>query len=73
MYEPTEDKRRELIARFEQAATILRTDERVRRSPAAKVVLQDELLAAFLEGPGGRDHAVANARSIARRRAGPPR
>ena len=49
LYEPAEDKRRELIARFEQAATTLRTDERVRRSSAAMAVMQDELLAAFLE------------------------
>jgi len=49
VYEPAEDKRRELIAQFEQAATILRTDERVRRSSAAMAVMQDELLAAFLE------------------------
>ena len=49
VYEPTEDKRRELIAQFEQAATIVRTDAHVRRSPAAKSVMQDELLAAFLE------------------------
>jgi AraC family ethanolamine operon transcriptional activator len=49
VYEPAEDKRRELIAQFEQAATILRADENVRRSFAAKTVMQDELLAAFLE------------------------
>ncbi len=48
-YEPADGKRRELIAQFEQAAAILRTDERVRRSSAAKAAMQDELLAAFLE------------------------
>ena len=48
VYEPTEDKRRELIAQFEQAATVLRTDERVRRSSEARAVMQDDLLAAFL-------------------------
>jgi AraC family ethanolamine operon transcriptional activator len=47
--EPAEDGRRELVAQFEQAATILRTEENVRRSFAAKAVMQDELLAAFLE------------------------
>jgi AraC family ethanolamine operon transcriptional activator len=49
VYEPAEGKRRELIAQFEQAATVLRSDERVRRSSTAKAVMQDELLAAFLE------------------------
>ena len=48
-YEPAEDRRRELIAEFEQAATIVRTDECLRRSSAAKAVMQDELLTAFLE------------------------
>ena len=49
VYEPAEDRRRELIVQFEQAATIVRTDENVRRSSAAKSVMQDELLTAFLE------------------------
>jgi len=47
--EPAEDKRHELIAQFEQAATILRADANVRRSSAAKSVMQDDLLAAFFE------------------------
>ena len=47
--EPAEDKRCELIAHFEQAAIVLRADNSVRRSSAAKSVMQDELLAAFLE------------------------
>ena len=49
LIEPAEDKRHELIAQFEQAVTILRTDEHVRRSFASKAVMQDELLATFLE------------------------
>jgi len=47
--EPAKDKRRELIAQFEEAAIILRDDENVRRSSPAKSMMQDELLAAFLE------------------------
>lgn len=49
VYEPTGGTRRELIALFEQAATLMRTDERLRRSSAARAALQDDLLAAFLE------------------------
>jgi len=49
VFEPTGKTRRELTALFEQAATLGRTDERVRRSSAARAVMQDELLAAFLE------------------------
>jgi len=46
--EPDGAASRELVVQFEQAAVILRSDERVRHSPAAKAVMQDELLADFL-------------------------
>jgi AraC family transcriptional regulator, ethanolamine operon transcriptional activator len=49
LFEPAEVRRRELIAQFELAAITLQTDEKVRRSIAAKSVIQDELLAAFLD------------------------
>lgn len=47
--EPTAGRRGRLVGQFGQAAAILRTDENVRRSLAARTVLQDELLAAFLD------------------------
>lgn len=47
--EPSGAKRDELIARFEEAAVVLRTDAAVRRSSAAKSEMQDELLAIFFE------------------------
>jgi len=49
VYEPAEDKRRDLIRQFAQAAAILRTNEHVRGSFAAKAVMEDELLASFLD------------------------
>ncbi len=48
-YEPSEERRAELVDQFTQAVTILRTDANVRRSIAATAVMQDELLAVFLE------------------------
>lgn len=47
--DPAEAASRELLAQFEHAAVILRADEQVRRSPAAKGAMQDELLADFLQ------------------------
>ena len=47
--EPSDRGRRQLIEHFDQAAVILRADEEVRGSLAARLVLQDELLGAFLE------------------------
>ncbi len=49
VHEPGEERRQELIVQFEQAAAILRADESVRESLAAKAVMQDELLGAYLE------------------------
>ena len=48
-HEPAEERRRELMAHFEQAVSILRTDGNVRQSPAATSAMVDELLADFLD------------------------
>ena len=47
--EPAAERRSDLVAQFEQAALVLRTDEDVRRSFSARLAMQDELLAAFFE------------------------
>ena len=70
--EPSDQGRAQLIEQFEQAAIVLRTDEEVRGSFAAKLVMQDELLGAFLEGlAGGVEQtpmpAIANAAALVRR------
>jgi AraC family ethanolamine operon transcriptional activator len=72
VYEPAEDKRRELASQFTQVATILRTDENVRRSSVAKSVMQDELLSAYLEalaeGIGSSPNpALSHATALVRR------
>ena len=69
---PSDQGRTQLIEQFEQAAVILRTDEEVRRSFAAKVVMQDELLSAFLESLAGGVEpapmpAIANAAALVSR------
>jgi len=46
--EPRGVRRRDLVVRFRQAATILRSDELVRRSTAAMAAIQDELVGGFL-------------------------
>ncbi len=71
--EPSDQGRTQLIEQFEQAAVILRTDEEVRRSFAAKLVMQDELLGAYFSKPGGRGRAVADAGHRQCRGAGQPR
>lgn len=48
VYEPRDALRRGLVARFGQAARVLRTHEEVRRSPAAVSAIQEELVAGFL-------------------------
>ena len=70
--EPSEHGRTQLIEQFEQAAVVLRTDEEVRSSVNAKLVMQDELLGAFLEGlAGGVEQTpmlgIANAAALVRR------
>ena len=70
--EPSDKGRTQLIEQFEQAAVILRTDEEVRRSFAAKLVMQDELLGAFLESLAGGVEpapmpAIANAAALVSR------
>ena len=70
--EPSDQGRTQLIEQFEQAAVILRTDEEVRRSFAAKLVMQDELLGAFLESLAGGVEpapmpAIANAAALVSR------
>jgi AraC family ethanolamine operon transcriptional activator len=70
--EPSDQARTQLIEQFEQAAVILRTDEEVRRSFAAKLVMQDELLGAFLESLAGGVEpapmpAIANAAALVSR------
>ena len=67
--EPSDQGRAQLIEQFEQAAIVLRTDEEVRGSFAAKLVMQDELLGAFLEAlAGGVEQtpmpAIANAAAL---------
>lgn len=49
VYKPAEEKRTGLLLEFDQAASILRADASVRRSFAAKSMMQSELLTAFLE------------------------
>ena len=68
-----EGRRNELLAQFGQAALILRTDADVRRTFAAKAVMQDELLAAFLETLTEGITPSPRSQSVARRRSGPPR
>lgn len=51
--EPSETGRTELIEQYEHAAVILRTDVEVRRSFAARLVMQDELLGAFFDSLAG--------------------
>ena len=70
--EPSDQARTQLIEQFEQAAVILRTDEEVRRSFAARLVMQDELLGAFLESLAGGVEpapmpAIANAAALVSR------
>ena len=67
--EPSDAGRKELIEQFAEAAAILRADDKVRRSFAARSVMQDELLGAFLETlAGGVEQSpmptVANAAAL---------
>ena len=48
VFEPPDAERRELVARFGQAARILRSAEKVRTSAAAVSAIQDELVGGFL-------------------------
>ena len=70
--EPSDAGRKELMEQFAQAAAILRADKEVRRSFAAKLVMQDELLGAFLESLAGGVQqapmpAIANAAALVSR------
>lgn len=70
--EPSDAGRKELIEQFAQAAAILRADEEVRRSFAARSVMQGELLGVFLENlAGGVEQSpmptVANAAALVSR------
>lgn len=67
--EPSDAGRKELIEQFAEAAAIIRADDKVRRSFAARSVMQDELLGTFLETlAGGVEQSpmptVANAAAL---------
>ena len=49
VFEPPADARREIIAHFAEAATIIQCDPRVRNARAALAKFEEELVSAFLE------------------------